>query len=147
MKAIEFEQQNVVFAKDQKEYLPLPAFAQPNGLVTFCMQLEDSEYEEIKNTKMLKLTVLTFGRSAQPIRVVAIKPEFPVTHKGFFQCNPKSWNDEQQSATFWIELFPLQLRALKKSKVIWITTCTFGTPLQPISMILNTEENGQEAIL
>lgn len=142
MKAIEFEHHNVVFAKDQKEYLPLPAFAQPNGLVTFCMELDDQEYEEIKKTKMLKLTVLTFGRSAQPIRVTTVTPSFPVTHKGQFHCNPKSWNDEQQSATFEIELFPLQLTALKKSRTIWVTTCTFGTPLQPISMILNTEEIG-----
>ncbi len=73
MKAIEFEQHNVVFAKDQKEYLPLPAHAQNNGLVTFCM-----------------------------------------------------------------ELFPINIQALKKSGKIWITTATFGTPLQPISMILNS---------
>lgn len=139
MKAIEFEQHNVVFAKDQKEYFPLPAYAQQNGLVTFCMELEDEELDVVKKTKVLKLDVFTFGRSAQPIRVTTVEPQFPVTHKGNFHCSPKSWNDETGSATFEIELFPIQLQALKKSKSVWITTATFGTPLQPISMVLNPE--------
>ena len=139
MKAIEFEQQNVVFAKDQKEYLPLPAHVQNNGLVTFCMELDDQELEAIKKTKILKLTVLTFGRSAQPIRVTTVEPAFPVTHKGQFHCNPKSWGEGPESpATFEIELFPINIQALKKSRKIWITTATFGTPLQPINMILNS---------
>lgn len=139
MKAIEFEQQNVVFAKDQKEYQPLPAHAQNNGLVTFCMELDDQELEAVKKTKILKLTVLTFGRSAQPIRVTTVEPAFPVTHKGQFHCNPKSWGEGPESpATFEIELYPINIQALKKSRKIWITTATFGTPLQPINMILNS---------
>lgn len=139
MKAIEFEQHNVVFAKDQKEYSPLPAHAQNNGLVTFCMELDEDELEAIKKTKILKLTVLTFGRSAQPIRVTTVEPTFPVTHKGQFHCNPKSWGEGPETpATFEIELFPISIQALKKSRKIWITTATFGTPLQPINMILNS---------
>jgi hypothetical protein len=139
MKAIEFEQHNVVFAKDQKEYLPFPAHAQNNGLVTFCMELDDQEFEAVKKTKILKLTVLTFGRSAQPIRVTTVDPAFPVTHKGQFHCNPKSWGEGPESpATFEIELSPINIQALKKSRKIWITTATFGTPLQPINMILNS---------
>lgn len=139
MKAIEFEQHNVVFAKDQKEYLPLPAHAQKNGLVTFCMELDDEEVAEIEKTKVFKLTVLTFGRPAQPIRVATVEPSFPVTHKGQFHCNPKSWGEGPTTpATFEIELFPINLLALEKSKRIWITTSTFGAPLQPINMILNS---------
>lgn len=139
MKAIEFEQHNVVFAKDQKGYFPLPAHAQNNGLVTFCMELDDQELGAVKKTKILKLTVLTFGRSAQPIRVTTVEPVFPVTHKGQFHCNPKSWREGPQTpATFEIELFPINIQALKKSRKIWITTATFGTPLQPINMILNS---------
>lgn len=137
MKAIEFEQHNVVFAKDQKEYQPLPAYAQDNGLVTFCMELDDRELEAVVKTNILRLPVLTFGRSAQPIRVTTIEPSFPVTHKGHFHCNPKSWDDKEGSAVFEIEMFPLNILKLKKTKRIWITTATFGTPLQPISMILN----------
>ena len=139
MKAIEFEQHNVVFAKDQKEYLPLPAHAQNNGLVTFCMELDDQELEAVKKTKILKLTVLTFGRPAQPIRVTTVEPSFPVTHKGQFHCNPKSWGEGPTTpATFEIELLPINLLALEKSRKIWITTATFGTPLQPINMALNS---------
>lgn len=139
MKAIEFEQHNVVFAKDQKEYLPLPAYAQNNGLVTFCMELDECELEVIKKTKILKLTVLTFGRPAQPIRVTTVEPAFPVTHKGQFHCNPKIWDEgPETSATFEIELLPINILVLKKTRKIWITVSTFGTPLQPINMILHS---------
>jgi hypothetical protein len=139
MKAIEFEQRNVVFANDQKEYLPLPAHFQNNGLVTFCMELDDDELEAVKKTKILKLTVLTFGRPAQPIRVTTVEPTFPVTYKGQFHCNPKSWGEGPETpATFEIELFPINIQALKNSRKIWITTSTFGSPLQPINMILNS---------
>ena len=139
MKAIEFEQHNVVFAGDQNDYLPLPAYAQDNGLVTFCMELDDRELEEIKKTKILKLTVLTFGWPAQPIRITTAEPAFPVTHKGRFHCNPKSWGDGPKTpATFEIELYPINIQALKKTKRIWVTAATFGTPLQPLTMILNS---------
>ena len=100
--------------------------------------LDEDELEAVKKTKILKLTVLTFGRSAQPIRVTTVEPTFPVTHKGQFHCNPKSWGEGPETpATFEIELFPINIQALKKSRKIWITTATFGTPLQPINMILN----------
>lgn len=135
MKAIEFEQQNIIFAKDQKEYLPLPAYTQENGLVTFCMELEDGELEDIMKTKVLELTVLTFRRPVQPIKITTIKPTFPVTYRGHFYCNPKYWGDEPTTAAlFEIELFPINLQHLKKSKKVWVTIATFGSPLQPIMM-------------
>ncbi len=119
--------------------MALPAHAQGNVLVTFCMELDDEELGAGKKTKLLKLTVLTFGRSAQPIRVTTAEPAFPVTHKGQFHCNPKSWGEGPETpATFEIELFPINLRALKTTRKIWITTATFGTPLQPINLILNS---------
>ena len=119
--------------KTKKSICPLPAHAQNNGLVTFCMELDDQELEAVKKTKILKLTVLTFGRSAQPIRVTTVEPAFPVTHKGQFHCNPKSWGEGPESpATFEIELFPINIQALKKSRKIWITTSHVRhSPLQP----------------
>lgn len=42
MKLIEFQEQTVVIAKDQPEYLPIPAhqFADdPQGRIAFCWQL------------------------------------------------------------------------------------------------------------
>lgn len=135
MKAIEFKKQNVVFAKDQKEYQPLPAYSQPNGLVTFCMQLDPHELEKVLQSGKLRLTVLTFGRPAQPIRVATKEPAFPVTQRGQFHCNPISWGAEPgYPATFEIDLFPINLQALKKTRIFWVTTATFGTPLQPVKL-------------
>ena len=135
MKAIEFKEHNVIFAKDQEGYQPLPAYAQNNGLVTFHMELDPGELEEIRKTRILKLRVLTFGRPAQPIRITTVEPRFPVTHKGQFLCNPKTWPEGDGSpAIFEIELFPIHLQALKKTRRFWITVVTFGTPMQPVKL-------------
>ena len=134
MKALEFEQQNAVFAKDQKEYMPLPAHVQNNGLVTFCMQLSDEEIEGVKKTKKLKLSVLTFGRPVQPIRISTATPEFPIPAIGRFHCNPVSCGEGPTApATLKIELLPIQLHMIKATGVFWVTVATFGTPLQPIT--------------
>jgi hypothetical protein len=54
MKPVEFKQQNVVFAKDQPEYQPLPALRlnTPEGEVISCWRLSFKE----------RLHVLIFGR-------------------------------------------------------------------------------------
>ena len=54
MKAVKFKYQNIVFAQDQPEYLPLPALKidAPTGEVISCWKLSFKE----------KLTVLIFGR-------------------------------------------------------------------------------------
>ena len=43
MKPIEFPEQNVVYAKDQPEYVPLPAYRTNDGEVVFCMSLSLTE--------------------------------------------------------------------------------------------------------
>jgi len=45
MKPIKFKQSNITFAKDQPEYLPLPAFKDdgPDGLIISCWKLTISE--------------------------------------------------------------------------------------------------------
>ena len=134
MKAIEFEAQNVVFAKDQPEYLPLPALVQPeNGIVTFCMELDDEEVEKIVADKSVTIEVLTFNRPAQPIGVNVTEPEFPVPFQRKWEVNPH-WVEDGKKAQFTIELLPLQIQNLKSKKQLWITTTTYGAPLQPISM-------------
>ena len=54
MKPVEFKHQNIVFAKDQPEYQPLPALKidTPTGEVISCWKLSFKE----------RLTVLIFGR-------------------------------------------------------------------------------------
>ena len=71
MKPVEFPGHNVVFAKDQPEYLPLPALRVPGpeGEVITCWELSDEELEEIKRTKRIYLSQWTFNNPLQPIRM------------------------------------------------------------------------------
>lgn len=67
MKPIEFPGQNVIFAKDQPEYQPLPAIRLQDGTVISCWQFTDDEIEAVLKTKCLFLKQLTFNQPLQPI--------------------------------------------------------------------------------
>lgn len=70
MKPIEFDGANVVFAKDQPEYIPLPAMRVPNdpqGLVITKWELTPEEMELIKETGTIHLSMLTFNQPLQPV--------------------------------------------------------------------------------
>ncbi len=69
MKPIEFEEQNIVFAKDQPEYQPLPAYRQmgKTGNVVTCWEFSDEEMEVLKTTKKLWISIYTFNQPLQPI--------------------------------------------------------------------------------
>lgn len=71
MKPIEFKGQNVVFAKDQPEYLPLPALRMPDGEVITCWQISDDEMERIRQNGCIYLSQLTFNGPLQPIMPMA----------------------------------------------------------------------------
>jgi hypothetical protein len=68
MKPIEFPEQNVVFAKDQPEYQPLPAFRNDGGMgeVTSCWRLSFRERLRILFTGNLWVSLATFGRPLTP---------------------------------------------------------------------------------
>ncbi len=68
MKPIEFPEQNVVFAKDQPEYQPLPAFRNnsPEGEVISCWQLSYRERLKILITGKLWVNLLTFNKPLTP---------------------------------------------------------------------------------
>ena len=65
MKPVTFEQSNIVFAKDQPEYVPLPAWSDGNQVIS-CWELDDSEIKMLIKTKRIWLSVLTFGGQLQP---------------------------------------------------------------------------------
>lgn len=73
MKPIEFEEQTVVYAKDQPEYLPLPA-AIDNGVATFCWQLSWRERFQLLWHGLLWHQVLTFNEPLQPQLLLTKKP-------------------------------------------------------------------------
>ncbi len=67
MKPVEFKGQNVVFAKDQPEYLPLPALRLPDGEVITCWEFSEEELQEVIRTKRIYFSQLTFNTHLQPI--------------------------------------------------------------------------------
>lgn len=69
MKPVEFEGQNVVYAKDQPEYNPLPAYKDTDGTVTTCWELTPEELEEVKKSGKIWLSQMTFNRPLQPVNM------------------------------------------------------------------------------
>lgn len=70
MKPVSFKGQNVVFAKDQPEYQPLPALIMPDGEVITCWELSDQEIEDVTKTKRIYLQQLTFNQPLQPVMII-----------------------------------------------------------------------------
>lgn len=57
---------NVVIAEHQDEYNSLPAHVTYTGVVAFAYELSDEEIEQIKKTKRVYVSMLTFGNPLQP---------------------------------------------------------------------------------
>lgn len=66
MKPMGFKEQNCVYAKDQPQYLPLPAHRSREGVVVSCWALSLRERLKVLCTGRLWWTVMTFNESLQP---------------------------------------------------------------------------------
>ena len=66
MKPIEFEQQNIVYAKDQKEYLPLPSHKSKSGVVTSCWKMSFKERLTVLFTGRVYCSLWAFYQPLQP---------------------------------------------------------------------------------
>lgn len=68
MTPIDFKNSNVVYAKDQEEYRPLPAYRQDDrdGIVISCWKLTWLERLKLLWTGRLWMMQMTFGRTLQP---------------------------------------------------------------------------------
>lgn len=77
MKPKEFPEHNVVFAKDQPEYLPLPAFRNnsPQGEVITCWNLSFRERLRVLLTGEIWLSLLTFNKPLTPTFITTKKSE------------------------------------------------------------------------
>ena len=64
MTPIEFKGQNAIFAKDQPEYLPLPALVVPGpeGAVISCWEFTDEEIAELVKTKRMYISQWCFTK-------------------------------------------------------------------------------------
>lgn len=66
MKPIDFKGSNIVFAKDQPEYLPLPAWKSEDGQVVSCWKLSWKERIKLLFTGKMFFMVMTFNKPLQP---------------------------------------------------------------------------------
>jgi hypothetical protein len=67
MKPIEFPEFNTTFAKNQPEYLPLPAHVdKEEGIVTTCWRLNYIERLKILFGGKMYLSTMTFNKPLQP---------------------------------------------------------------------------------
>jgi len=71
MSPIEFEGVNVIYAKDQPEYLPLPVMKLEDGTVISCWELTEEDVKMIIETKKVYVSQLTFHQPLQPLNVVS----------------------------------------------------------------------------
>ncbi|UZS00244.1 hypothetical protein [Chondrinema litorale] len=77
MKPSTFKEQNIVFAKDQKEYLPLPAYIEKSteGYVVSCWKLSFWERVKLLFTGRLWVNVMSFNHPLQPMFFTVHKKE------------------------------------------------------------------------
>jgi len=64
----------VTFAKDQPEYLPLPAWRDADGTVVTRWRLSLKERVQILFTGDLWLTLMTFNHPLQPVKLTTVCP-------------------------------------------------------------------------
>lgn len=81
MKPIKFEQQNVVYAENQEQYIPLPANKNESGDVITCWELSKEEIQKINETGKLWIAVKTFNNPLQPIFCTVLQEDLFQTVK------------------------------------------------------------------
>lgn len=74
MKPIEFKEHNIVYAKDQPEYLPLPVYKDESGQVISCWKLSFKERLSVLFSGKVWLRQLTFNQALQPQSVHTESP-------------------------------------------------------------------------
>jgi hypothetical protein len=65
----------VVFAKDQPQYIPLPASVDASGIVMTEWEPTEEELDRLLQGGRIRLWVHTFGHPLQPVSIEAIEPE------------------------------------------------------------------------
>lgn len=80
MQPIEFPEQNKIWAKDQPEYLPLPAYTDNEQTIS-CWKLTWRERLALLFTGRLWLRQMNFGQSLQP-QLPTIETPFESTTDG-----------------------------------------------------------------
>ena len=74
MKAVKFKQSNIEIAKDQDQYITLPAHMDSDGTVTSCWSLTWWERFKLLFSGHLFLQILTYGKPLQPLKMSVNNP-------------------------------------------------------------------------
>lgn len=74
MRAVPFKGQNIVFAKDQPQYIPLPAHKDEDGIVTSCWEMSFRERIRVLFTGKIYAQIMTFNKQLQPQRISVHNP-------------------------------------------------------------------------
>jgi len=69
MDPIPFKAQNIVYAEDQPEYIPLPVHKAEDGKVTSVWKLSDEEREKVAKGAYVCLCQSTFHQALQPVNL------------------------------------------------------------------------------
>jgi len=77
MRPVKFKGCNVVYAKNQSEYNPLPSHKTADGAVTSCWRMGLGERLLVLITGRVYLKLLTFNRPLQPQRISVRNPVDP----------------------------------------------------------------------
>lgn len=93
MTPIEFKGQNVIFAKDQPEYQPLPALIVPGqeGEVITCWQFSEDEWERMSKNRCFYLSqwCFTYVDENGVEKIRPLQPILPMAELGDnYQINP-----------------------------------------------------------
>ena len=89
MRPVSFPQKNIVFAEDQPEYIPLPAFidrTRNETPVTSCWQLTWSEIWQLIWTRRLYVSIYTFKSPLQP-HYLTVDPDEVLPIQGEFDIH------------------------------------------------------------
>ena len=74
MKLIQFPEQTTIFAADQSEYLPLPAYKDKEGQVICCWKLTFWERLKVLVGGLIWHHILTFNQPLQPQLLTTTDP-------------------------------------------------------------------------
>ena len=76
MKPVNFKESNIIFAKNQKPYIPLPAYQDDidGGRIFHCWKLTWIERIKILFSGKLWINVLNFRQPPQPIKPMIENP-------------------------------------------------------------------------
>lgn len=76
MKLVQFVEANIVIAKDQPQYIPMPAhsYLDEHGMITCCWQLSFIERIKLLFSGKIWHSILTFNKPLQPQMLEVDKP-------------------------------------------------------------------------